>query len=358
LLTGAYPVRLGWTKGMIGYMIPTSTGLSPKALTMAEVFKSKGYRTGIVGKWHLGERAPFLPPQQGFDESCYIKSSNNMSRDILRGQEVVEKAAPNRLLTEKFTRDAVRFIKTNKDKPFFLYLPYSAPHFPVEAHPDFKGKSAFGEYGDVVEEMDSGIGEILSTLQAEKIDRNTIVVFLSDNGPERKQQAQAKPYRGLKWSALEGGTRVPCIVRWPGVVPGGQVSDALVAAIDLLPTLSFACGIDIGAVSKGSPVIDGVNVWATLLGNTDKPHPREDLLYWHGSNGFQAIRVGNWKLFLDRGDTELKGPGKGPALFNLAEDVAEMTDLSEKFPDRVRAMQELAEKRLADINRSIIPLGE
>jgi arylsulfatase len=217
---------------------------------------------------------------------------------------VVEKDARNCLLTEKFTREAVRFIK------------------------------------------------------AEKPDRDTIVVFLSDNGPERRRQSQAKPYRGLKWSALEGGTRVPCIVRWPGVVPGGQVSDALIAAIDLLPTLSFACGIDIGAVSKGGPVIDGVNVWATLLGNKDKPHPRADLLYWHGSNGFQAIRVGDWKLFLDRSEAELKEPGKGPALLNLAQDVAEMTDLREKFPDRVRAMRELARKRLADINRNIIPLGQ
>jgi arylsulfatase len=358
LLTGAYPVRVGWTKGVIGYMIGADTGLSPKALTIADVFRGKGYRTGIVGKWHVGERAPFLPPQHGFDESYYIKSSNNMSRDLLRGTEVVEKAAENCLLTEKFTREAIRFIKDGKGKPFFLYIPYTAPHFPVQAHPDWKGKSAFGEYGDVVEEMDSRIGDILSTLQAEKLDRNTIVVFLSDNGPERRQQAQAKPYRGLKWSALEGGTRVPCIVRWPGVVPGGQVSDALVAAIDLLPTLSHACGIDLDAVSKGSPVIDGVNVWPTLIGDKTKPHARKDLLYWHGANGFQAIRVGDWKLFLDRTGTELEGQGKGPALFNLAEDVAETTDLSDKFPDRVRAMRELARKKLADINRSIIPLGE
>ena len=358
LLTGAYPARLGWTKGVIGYMIPTDTGLSPKALTMAEVFRGGGYRTGIVGKWHLGERAPFLPTRLGFDEAFFIKSSNNMSRDLLRGEEVVEKSVPNRLLTEKFTREAVRFIKDNKARPFFLYLPYTAPHFPVEAHPDWKGKSAFGEYGDVVEEMDSRIGEVLAALEAEKLDRDTIVVFLSDNGPERRQQSQAKPCRGLKWSALEGGTRVPCIVRFPGVVPGGQVSDALVAAIDLLPTLGSACGIDVEAVSKGRPVIDGVNVWPTLLGKKDKPHAREELLYWHGANGFQAIRVGDWKLFLNRRDAELEAPGEGPALFNLAQDVAETKDLSDKFPDRVRAMQELAAKRLADINKNIIPLGQ
>ncbi len=358
LLTGAYPVRVGWTKGVMGYMIPTSTGLSPKALTMAEVFGGKGYRTGIFGKWHLGERSPFLPQRQGFDEAYYVKSSNNQTDEIWRGDELMEKPFENRLLTEKFTREAIRFIKANKDKPFFLYLPYTAPHFPVQAHPDWKGKSAFGEYGDVVEEMDAGVGEVLATLEAEKLDRNTIVVFLSDNGPQKGQKAQAKPYRGWKWDALEGGTRVPCIIRYTGIIPGGQTSDALIAAIDLLPTLSHACGIDLDAISKGSPVIDGMNVWPTLLGRTDAPHPRNDLLYWHGAKGFHAIRAGDWKLFLKSRDADLKQPGKGPALFNLAEDVEERTDMSDQFPQRVRAMQELADKRLADINRGIIPLGE
>jgi arylsulfatase A-like enzyme len=358
LLTGAYPPRLGWTKGVIGYMISTKTGLNPKALTMAEVFKSKGYRTGIAGKWHLGDRAPFLPQRQGFDSTYYINKSNNQTKELWRGNELLEKPFENRLLTEKFTREAVRFIRDSKDKPFFLYIPYTAPHFPVQAHPEWKGKSAFGEYGDVVEELDHRIGEILAVLRTEGLEKDTTVVFLSDNGPENRQKAQAKPYRGLKWSALEGGTRVPCIIRWPGVVPGGQESGALIAAIDLLPTLAHACGIDLAAVSKGSPVINGVNVWDTLVGKEDAPHPRQDLLYWHGAKGFQAIRVGDWKLFLDRRDANLKGPTTGPALFNLANEADETTDLSAQYPERVRAMKALAEKRLADINSRIIPLGE
>jgi len=358
LLTGAYPARLGWTRGVIGYLIPTTTGLSPKALTMAEVFQGRGYRTGIAGKWHLGDRPPFRPHRRGFDEAYYCNKSNNQTKELWRGDDLVEKPFENRLLTEKFTREAVRFIRASKGKPFFLYLPYTAPHFPVQPHPDWAGKSAFGKYGDVVEELDARIGEVLAVLEAEKLDRNTIVVFLSDNGPERRQQAQAKPYRGLKWSALEGGTRVPCILRWPGVIPAGRESDAPIAAIDLLPTLSCACGIDLAAVSKGSPVLDGVNVWSTILGREDTPHPRKDLLYWHGANGFQAIRVGDWKLFLDGRGAELKGAGKGPVLFHLAEDVAETKDLAAEFPERVRAMQDLAKKRLADIHGSIIPLGE
>ncbi|MDP6116531.1 MAG: sulfatase-like hydrolase/transferase, partial [Planctomycetota bacterium] len=223
-------------------------------------------------------------------------------------------------------------------------------------HPDWKSKSSFGEYGDVVEEMDARIGEILATLNVEKIHRNTIVLFLSDNGPQRGQKALAKPYRGQKWDALEGGTRVPCVIRWPGVIPAGQESNELIAAIDILPTLSHACGIDLKSITKGSPTIDGINVWNTLVGKKDTPHPRTDLLYWHGMNGFQAIRAGDWKLFLDRRNAKLKDGETGPALFNLAKEADERTDLSAKFPDRVKAMQELANKRLAEISRGIIPI--
>jgi len=358
LLTGAYPSRLGWKKGVIGYLISTKQGLSPEALTMAEVFKEAGYRTGLVGKWHLGDLPQFLPHRQGFDTAYYVNKSNNQTKDLWRGDDLIEKPFENRLLTEKFTREAVRFIEANKDRPFLLYVPYTAPHFPVQAHPDWKGKSRFGVYGDVVEELDHRIGEILATLEAEKLDKNTIVVFLSDNGPEPRQKAQAKPFRGLKWSALEGGTRVPCIVRFPGVIPGGQQSDALIAAIDILPTLGHACGIDLKTISKDSPTIDGLNVWDTLIGKKDAPHPRKDLLYWHGAKGFQAIRAGDWKLFLNRRDAKLPKGEEGPALFNLADEPDERTDLSAKYPEKVKEMQALAKERLADINANGIPLGK
>jgi arylsulfatase A len=229
----------------------------------------------------------------------------------------------------------------------------------VEAHPDWKGTSTFGVYGDVVEELDHRIGEVLITLKNEKIENNTIVVFLSDNGPQEGQKALATPYRGMKWDALEGGTRVPCIVRWPGVIPAGQESDALIAAIDLLPSLSHACGIDLKSNAKNSPVIDGFNVWETLIGKGNAPYPRQDLLYWHGSKGFHAIRVGDWKLFLDREGAKLpQDPGIGPILFNLAKEEDEMTNLSDRYPERVREMQDLAKKRLSNINKNIIPLGE
>ncbi len=367
LLTGAYPSRLGWTEGVVGYLISTKQGLSPKALTIAEVFKGNGYQTGLIGKWHLGDSEPFRPHRQGFDTTYYLNKSNNQTQTIWRGDEVVEKPFENRLLSEKFATEAIRFIQANKKKPFFLYLPFTAPHFPVEAHPDWKGKSAFDgdgakakirDYGDVVEELDHRIGEILHTLKTEKLDQNTIVVFLSDNGPQGRQLAQADPFRGKKWSALEGGTRVPCIIRWPGVIPAGQANNQLIAAIDLLPSLSHACGIDLKLISNNSPVIDGLNVWDTLTGKEGAPHPRKDLLYWHGKTGFHAIRVGDWKLFLNHEGAELPNDaGTGPVLFNLANENEELTDLSRKHPEKVQEMQALAKKRLADIKAHMIPLG-
>ena len=148
---------------------------------------------------------------------------------------------------------------------------------------------------------------------------------------------------------------MPCIVRWPGVIPPGETSAALIAAIDLLPTLCEPCGIDLADVAQESHPIDGVNVWPTLVNQNNKDHPRTDLLYWHGAKGFQAIRVGDWKLFPDRKAAQLTGTG--PALFHLADDVAESTDLSKEHPEKVKSMQALAEKRLADIQASVIPLA-
>jgi arylsulfatase A len=367
LLTGAYPSRLGWTQGVVGYLISTKQGLNPKALTMAEVFKTKGYATGLIGKWHLGDSEPLRPHRQGFDATYYINKSNNQTKTIWRGDEVVEKPFDNRLLTEQFTSEAVSFIQSNKNKPFFLYLPFTAPHFPVQSHPDWKGKSAFErespesrvrDYGDVVEELDHRIGDILKTLKTEKLDQNTIVIFTSDNGPQGRELAQAKPYRGKKWGSLEGGTRVPCIVRWPGVIPAGKESNQLIGAIDFLPTLSHACGIDLKAVSNNSPVIDGVNILDTLTGKVGVSHQRKDLLYWHGKSGFHAIRVGDWKLFLNREGAELPNDtGSGLVLINLANDDEELTDLSRKFPEKVQEMQVLAKKRLANIKAHTLPLG-
>ena len=356
LMTGSYPTRLGWSKGVVGHILSTNHGLSPKALTMAEHFKSAGYQTAISGKWHLGDRPSFRPHRQGFDYTFYINKSNNQTDELWRDDKLIEKPYENLFLTEQFTRKAIEFIQTYKDDPFFLYLPYSAPHFPVEAHPAWKGKSNYGVYGDVVEEMDARIGEILDVLKTEKLNKKTIVIFCSDNGPEPlTKESLAKPFRGKKWSSLEGGTRVPCIISWPGTLPSGLKTDAIISAMDLLPTLATVCQIELTKIKSNPVPIDGVNVWSTLMG-LKKKHPRNDLLYWHGSNGFEAIRVGNWKLFPKRLRANFKG--NGPALFNLIKDIEEKNDLSQLHPERVKSMQKLANQRLADIQSKFIPLGQ
>ena len=380
LLTGAYPTRVGWTRGVCGHLMGMHDGMSPEVLTIAEIFKSEGYTTAISGKWHLGDQPGTLPNQQGFDSTYYLSHSNNQSTKIWRANEIVEDPFDNRILTERFTAEAIRFIREQKDKPFFLYLPYTAPHFPVQPHPEWKGRSKFGDYGDVIEELDSRIGELLATLKELAIDRDTIVIFTSDNGPNPKEEASSLPFRGEKWSALEGGTRVPCIVVWPGVIPAGQVSDSLISAMDLLPSLCHASGIDWQAKTQGKPKIDGLDVWDTLLGKANG-HPRRELLYWHGmSPEPQAFRSGDSKLFFDRSHAfqgagtnrattgqlskiasvrEGLTPGANPPiLFNLQLDPGETTDQGVAFPDHLKALRVRAESLIAELKADpILPLS-
>ena len=356
LLTGSYPVRYGWSKGVVGHIMEKKRGLSPKATTMAEVFKDAGYKTGIFGKWHLGDEPDFMPNNQGFDESFFINKSNNQTKKIWTGGEVTQNPFDNKLLTEEFTNGAKAFIKKNKDVPFFLYVPYSAPHFPLEAHPDWKGKSDYGVYGDVVEEMDARVGEILTELKENNLSEKTIVVFMSDNGPEPlTKESKAIPFRGKKWSALEGGNRVPCIIKSSGKSKGGGVYNKTVSAMDMLPSLAYACGIDISERSTDVPPIDGINLWDELTGKKAEAEGRPDLLFWHGADGFQAIRMGAWKLFLDRRDAELSG--EGPALFKVKDDIKERNDLSKLFPAIVTKMKGVASQRLESIQKRSIPLG-
>ena len=356
LLTGSYPVRYGWSKGVVGHIMEKKRGLSPKATTMAEVFKDAGYKTGIFGKWHLGDEPDFMPNNQGFDESFFINKSNNQTKKIWTGGEVTQNPFDNKLLTEEFTNGAKAFIKKNKDVPFFLYVPYSAPHFPLEAHPDWKGKSDYGVYGDVVEEMDARVGEILTELKENNLSEKTIVVFMSDNGPEPlTKESKAIPFRGKKWSALEGGNRVPCIIKSSGKSKGGGVYNKTVSTMDILPSLAYACGIDISERSTDVPPIDGINLWDELTGKKAEAEGRPDLLFWHGADGFQAIRMGAWKLFLNRRDAELSG--EGPALFKVKDDIKERNDLSKLFPAIVTKMKGVASQRLESIQKRSIPLG-
>ncbi len=359
LLTGAYPVRLGWTQGVGGYLMGGKDGMSSDALTLAEIFKAEGYATGISGKWHIGRLPGSRPHEQGFDSTFYNPMSNNQLKEIWRKDEIAIKDVDNRNFTELFTNEALRFIRENHEKPFFLYLPHTAPHFPVEAHPDWKGKSKFGKYGDVVEELDARIGELIKLLEELKLRERTMIVFLSDNGAQGDQAASNLPLRGKKWSPLEGGTRVPGIVNWPRKIPANQTSDSLIAAIDLLPTLCRAAGIDLQNHSKGQPIIDGLDIFETLTGKSEK-HPRTELLHWHGKSAIpQALTQGDWKLFLDQRDTidgadpTKKADGHGsPALYNLRDDIGEAKDLSQTHPEKVEALTQRANELIQELNTS------
>ena len=212
---------------------PANHGLHPDEVTIAEMLKERGYATACVGKWHLGHRDGFLPTDQGFDSYFGIPYSNDMGGNgkrrpplpLMRDKKVIETKPDQALLTERYTEEALKFIGENKDKPFFLYLPHTMPHVPIFASEKFKGKSKGGLYGDVIETIDWSVGQILDALKKHGIDDNTLVVFTSDNGPwltKGKRGGSAQPLRNGKMTTWEGGMRVPCIMRLPGVVPAGR----------------------------------------------------------------------------------------------------------------------------------------
>ncbi len=361
LLSGAYPARLGWRWGVLGYGFKPKTGMSSDVYTIAEAFRDAGYRTAMAGKWHVGSEA-MAPNQQGFDSSSFIFMSNNQNRDMYRDGVLVREAWDNRMLTEAFAEEALRVIHEDSNKPFFLFVPWTAPHFPAEPHPDWHGKSGddtSGEYTDVVEELDFRVGQILDALDNKDLAHNTIVVFTSDNGRQSGQQGphDNPPFSGMKWQSLEGGTRVPCIVRFPGVIDANTTSNAMVSAIDLFPTLAEACGVKIELPQKAQK-IDGVSVWKTFAG-APAVHARHEMLYWHGRGQATAIRVGPWKLVFNVGNENPKDPPliDGPSLYNLDDDAKELNNLADQHPERVEAMLTRAKQLLTEIYANQVPLG-
>ncbi|MGB1125650.1 MAG: sulfatase-like hydrolase/transferase [Phycisphaeraceae bacterium] len=359
LLSGSYPARLGWRWGVLGYGFAPKTGMSPKVYTIAEAFRDGGYRTAMTGKWHLGVQN-MSPEKQGFDSTYYIRMSNNQDRDMFRDGKLVKEKWDNALLSETFTEEAIRVISEQSDKPFFLYVPWSAPHFPADPHPDWLGKSGTkksGKYTDTVEELDHRIGQVLSALDKAGKTDNTIVIFTSDNGRQSGQQGpnDDPPFSGMKWHSLEGGTRVPCIVRYPGKVAKGQSSAAMISAMDLYPTLAHACGVEV-KLPEGAQKMDGVNVWGTFA-NHFYEHPRTELLYWHGKGQATAIRIQEWKLYFNKGDKGDPDTSKGPLLFNLNQDPKESADLAGKNPEKVKQMLTRAKALLADVYNNQVQIG-
>ncbi len=370
LLTGCYPNRLG----ISGAFDHTSlVGLNPDEMTIASMLKQVGYATAVYGKWHLGHHKEFLPLNHGFDEFYGIPYSNDMwpfhptaynyypPLPLYEGNEVIATNPDQRYFTRDFTLRTIDFIERNQDNPFFIYLPQPMPHVPLFVSEDFEGISEQGLYGDVMMELDWSMGVILETLRDLNLEKNTLVIFTSDNGPWLNYGNHAGSSGGLregKGGTFEGGQRVPAIFWWPGTIEPGQVCNRIGSGIDVLPTL---------AQLTGSPLpekmIDGVSLMPLLMGDLDA-NPRNEFLYYYRRNSLQAVRSGNWKLVFEHPGRTYEGflpgddgvPGSAnenflfqKALYDLRRDPAEVYNVMEKYPEIVKQLEEIADRARIDL---------
>ena len=377
IMTGCYAKRVG----IPDVMFPVRrNGLSDSEETLPQILKSLGYATMCIGKWHLGDQPAFLPTSKGFDRYFGLPYSNNMDGSegkqnpknpmpplpLLRDSTVIEAPAVQDTLTRRYTDEAVAFIESNKDRPFFLYMPHTAVHHPLHPGEGFRGKSKNGDYGDWVEEVDWSVGKVLEVLRKNGLEQNTLVVFTSDNGATKS--GSNAPLRGLKGSTWEGGVRVPAIASWPGKIPPSSTSSAVVGLIDILPTFAALAG----GKPSGKNKIDGVDIWPVFCGR-EKSAPRDAIYYflWHRLEG---VRSGDWKLVIapqkgaddsvPSGDSVGPGPAKNkkvkskaeilasrekPRLYNLAKDPGETTDVADQQPEAVARLDTLIASMDADL---------
>jgi arylsulfatase A len=356
LLTGSYSARVS----MPGVIFPSNRiGLHPDEVTVAEVAKSRGYETIMIGKWHLGHFPEFMPMRQGFDHYFGLPYSNDMKQSragypplpLYRGEQVIETEPDQSQLTRRYTEEAVKFLRTKREKPFFLYLPYTMIHDPLASSEGFKGKSAQGPIGDAIEEIDWSVGQIMATLREQLLDENTLVVFTSDNGPSGRA---APPFSGNKTTNLEGGVREPCLMRWPGRIPAGTTCDRIAGNIDVLPTLATV----FGAAPSKDRILDGRDL-GPLLANPNGAPVRDTHLYFTAAQKLEAIRQGPWKLFLlDPAKRKGEPVRTVPALYNVVDDPAELTNQAGQHADIVARLKKEAAERLAEIEAHKRPIGK
>jgi arylsulfatase A-like enzyme len=377
LLTGCYPNRVG----ILGALFPTSNlGLGPGERTIADLLKARGYATAMLGKWHLGHRPASLPTRHGFDEYFGLPYSNDMlpgtnpmarvlgmkvpfpPLPLLEGEKIVATNPDQALLTGQYTERAVRFIGQHKDGPFFLYVAHTMPHVPLAVSDRFKGTSPRGLYGDVIQELDWSVGQVLNAIRDNGIDDRTLVMFTSDNGPwllYGNHGGSAGPLREGKQTSWEGGVREPFVARWPGHIPAGSVCREPAMTIDILPTVAAVTGCGLPELP-----IDGKNIWPLLSAQPGAKSPQQAYyIYW--GRELQAVRAGRWKLHLPHAYRTLDGaPGSDGkrgknkdartelALFDLQGDVGETTDVAKQHPDVVQRLEALAKKARAELGDS------
>jgi arylsulfatase len=362
LMTGCYPIRFARQDD------PNSIHpeLHSDEITIAEVLKDLGYATAAFGKWDLAGHNPasykkeLLPPHQGFDTYFGTPGSNDRFVKLIRGTKEIEQQADMSTLTRRYTDEAIAFIETNKEKPFFVYLAHTMPHTKLAASADFNGTSAGGLYGDVIEELDFHVGRLLDTVKELGLDENTYIIFASDNGPwliRNEHSGHAEPLRSGKTSCWEGGLRVPCILRAPGKIPAGTVCDAVAATIDLMPTIAKLAGGE----APTDRVIDGVDISALMHGEVDR---LDRTYYYYQHDCLRAVRFGKWKLMLPHTEpvqssiaTKWKAHiDQADAiritqvqLYDLDADIGETTDVSAQHPEIVAELLKLAKLAQQDI---------
>jgi arylsulfatase A len=376
LLTGCYPNRVG----IAGALGPSSkVGISSNEVTLGELAKQRGYATAIFGKWHLGYQPQFLPVHHGFDEYFGLPYSNDMwpkhpeakpgtypPLPLIEGDQVAQTMPDQTQLTTWYTERAVRFIERNKDRPFFLYVAHSMPHVPLHVSDKFKGKSPQGLYGDVIMEIDWSVGEILGSLKKHGLDKSTLVIFTSDNGPwlsYGNHAGSAGPLREGKGTCWEGGVREPFVARWPGKIPAGSVCDEPAMTIDVFPTVAKLIGADLPQRQ-----IDGLDIWPLLAGDPNARNPHEAYFFYYEDNQLQAVMSGRWKLMLPHAYRTLEGQPAGrdgaptkyvqrkierAQLYDLATDIGEKKDLAAAHPELVKRLEAMAEKAREDLGDSL-----
>lgn len=375
LLTGTYPNRIG-IHGALG---PNAKhGISDNEVTIAQMLKAKGYATAIYGKWHLGHHPQFLPTRHGFDEYFGLPYSNDMWPNhpeakpgtypplpLIENEKVIQLMPDQSQLTRQYTERAVGFIERNKEKPFFLYVPHTMVHVPLFVGEKFKGASKAGLYGDVVQEVDWSVGEILGALKKQGLDKDTLVIFTSDNGPwlsYGEHAGAAGPLREGKGTAWEGGVREPFIARWPGKIPAGRTVREPAMTIDLLPTIARLVNAELPKHK-----IDGLDIWPLLKGDPNAKNPHEAYFFYYNTNELQAVRSGKWKLILPHTYRTLGQQPKakdgipvkysnvkvGLELYDLEKDVGEKHNLAAQHPDVVKRLEALAEQAREDMGDSL-----
>lgn len=371
LLTGRLAIRSGMCSDTRRVLFPDSEGGMPQSEnTIAKILKTKGYQTAAIGKWHLGHLPQYLPMSHGFDSYFGIPYSNDMDRDnsvqparwavenpkseyfnvpLMRNEVVVERPADQNTITRRYTEEAIRFLSENKKKPFFLYLAHNLPHVPLFASKDFIGKSERGIYGDVIEEIDWSVGQILKTLRREKLDKKTMVIFTSDNGPWMlydEQGGSAGLLYGAKGTGYEGGQRVPAIFWAPGFIQPDAISD-MGSTLDILPTIVNMAEAELPADRK----YDGYDLTAVLTNRAESP--RNEMFFYHGTRIF-AARKGDYKLhFYENNPTGYPERMKRLdtlRLYNLQHDPSERYDVANLHPGIIKEIQDLVTQHTATVD--------